>query len=302
MKKFISRIVIFAVIIAAIDFSFGFVMDYMHDHSKGGGMAKRLYMAREAEDEIMMFGSSRMNHHYNPMIIEDSLGLTCFNAGQDGCGILMSYGFLKMMLDRYSPKLVIYDISVFDFVEDDNMKHISLLKPYYSDSLVREIITDVSPMDKYKMMSSMYKYNSLAVRVLGSFISSSSEYQKGFLPLPNTMDYDVEVIEDSMPKVDETKLKYLRKFVDLCKEKNVPLVFALSPQYKAKDSSFFTVIKSLTSELDVPFFDNFSNANFCLNHNYFQDQYHMNSKGADEYTKYFVSKLRKCIDKNTENR
>lgn len=295
MKKFILRILMFAGLIAAIDFSFGKTMNYMHDHSKGGGMAKRLYMAREAEDEIMLFGSSRMNHHYNPMILEDSLGLTCFNAGQDGNGIIMSYGFLEMMLKRYKPSLIVYDLSEFDFSVGDNMKYISLLKPYYSEPSIQEIITDISPMDKYKMMCSMYKYNSLVVRILGSYISSSSEYQKGYLPLGGTMDYEVDDPVENAPMMDSVKVKYLRKFVELCKAKDVELVFSLSPRYKAKDSSYYKAVKEMILKMNVPFLDNYSNPVFCNKRDLFQDQIHMNSKGADEYTRYLVPYLREYI-------
>lgn len=296
MKKFILRILMFAVMITTIDFCFGYAMDYMHDHSKGGGMAKRLYMARESVDEIILFGSSRMNHHYNPIILEDSLGLSCFNAGQDGNGIIMSYGFLEMMLKRYNPRLIVYDISEFDFAVGDNMKYISLLKPYYSEPSVKDIITDISPMDKYKMMCSMYKYNSLVVRVLGSYISSSSEYQKGYLPLLGTMDYEVDDPVECAPMVDSVKIKYLRKFVELCKAKNVELVFSLSPRYKAKDSSYYKEVKDMILKMNVPFLDNYSNPDFCNNIDLFQDQIHMNSKGADEFTRYLIPYLREYIN------
>lgn len=295
MKKFIKRIMIFAVIVTAIDFCFGWAMDYMHDHSKGGGMAKRLYMAREAKDEIMLFGSSRMNHHYNPMIIEDSLQVTCFNAGQDGNGVIMSYGFLKMMLERYTPKLVMYDISQFDFAIDDNMKYISLLKPYYKEPSIKEIIIDVSPMDKYKMASSLYKYNSLAIRVIGSYISSSSGYTKGYFPLFGKMNYEVDVSKEKNLMTDSVKVYYLKKFISLCKDNNIHLLFSLSPKYKAENSSSYDVVKFIANEMEVPILDNYTNAQFSNNKVYFQDQMHMNSTGADEYTKYLISFLREYI-------
>lgn len=299
MKKFVIKIFLFAVLVAAIDMSFGFAMDYMHNHVKGGGMAKRLYVARDAKEDIMLFGSSRMCHHYNPMIIEDSLGVTCFNAGEDGNGIIMSYGFLSMMLDRYSPKLIVYDISGFDFAVDDNMKYLSFLRPYYKEPAIKEIITTIEPMERFKMMSSLYRYNSLTIRIAGCYLSSSSEYQKGYLPLSETMDYDVDVPADEQSIIDSVKIMYLQKFINLCREKDIPLVFALSPRYKANDSSFYSEIKILAGKGGIPLLDNYADTAFCQTKKFFKDQTHMNSLGADEYTRYMIPHLREyiCNDK-----
>lgn len=292
MKKFITRILLFAAIVVALDLSYGAVMGYMHDHLKGGGMAKRLYVAQQCHEEIMMFGSSRMCHHYNPMLIEDSLGMTCFNAGEDGNGIIMAYGFLQMVLERYTPKMVIYDLSGYDFEADDRMKYIAFLKPYYDHECVREIISEISPIERYKMYSSLYRYNSFFLRIVGGFVSSSSVYQKGYLPLSKTMDYEVDIPKQNTAKVDSLKLAYLDKMISLCDEKGIVLVFCISPRYKAQDSDWYGPVKDLCTHRGAHLLDYNADLELAAEKTYYQDQTHMNSKGADVYTKKVIADIR----------
>ncbi len=298
MKKFIAYIILFAGIFIAIDVCYGVVCDYLHENAKGGGIAKRKYVACDTNEDIILFGSSRMLHHYNPMIIEDSLGMTCFNAGEDGNGIIMSYGFMKMILERYSPKMIIYDIHKFDYNLSDNMQFINLLKPFYKDhAAVRDLIEDISPADKYKMKSSLYRYNSLFIRVLGSVVSSSSKYQKGYLPLENTMDYDVDVYAEEEVVLDEVKLKYLRRFIHDCKEKGVKLAFFVAPVYLSSTTSSHAAVKALAEEEGVPFFDYYTYEKLTTDKDLFEDQIHLNYKGADEYTRLIIPNIREVLNK-----
>ena len=101
---------------------------------------------KESKEDVILMGSSRASHHYVTQIITDSLGLICFNAGQDGNGIIMQYGRWKMISERYAPKVLIYDITpVFDLMENDNMTYIDHLKPFCSDGEVKDYVAELFP-------------------------------------------------------------------------------------------------------------------------------------------------------------
>lgn len=53
------------------------------------------YIANKATDDIIILGSSSATHHYVLQIIEDSLGLSCYNCGEEGNGVVLAYGRLK---------------------------------------------------------------------------------------------------------------------------------------------------------------------------------------------------------------
>ena len=59
-------------------------------------------------------------------MISDSLGVSCYNAGESGCGIILAYGRLLMILERYTPKAIIYEVTPdFDYLDGkDNHKYL----------------------------------------------------------------------------------------------------------------------------------------------------------------------------------
>lgn len=296
MRKFFISIAIFAAAIVAIDFCFGIGMDYLNSHAKGGGVAKRNYISRKSTEEIMLFGSSRMCHHYVPQIIEDSLGMTCYNCGEDGNGIILSYGFLKMILERYTPKMIIYDFEAFDLYQDDNMKYISLLKPYCHEDGIMDIITTVSSKDKWKLKSNLYRYNSIGIRIIGSFLTRNSDANKGYIPLNNTMDYEPKLKVYSEQAVDSVKLGMLKLFIEACQQKGIELVFTLSPRYKGRTYGVkYPEIREICEEYGIPFYDFYGDETISETKDLFQDQTHLNYRGAELYTKELVQVLsRRC--------
>ena len=110
MKKFILHILVFFAIVTAVDYVAGKVFRYIQIKA-GGRTGAEWYACKEMKEDIIIMGSSRAIHHYVPRIIADSLGMSCFNAGQDGNGIILQYGRWKMISERYTPKLIIYDVN-----------------------------------------------------------------------------------------------------------------------------------------------------------------------------------------------
>ena len=137
MKKFILYTLLFFTVVAVVDFAAGKVFYYLQSRA-GGRTGAEWYACKESHEDIIIMGSSRASHHYVPQIFEDSLGLSCFNAGQDGNGIILQYGRWKMIRERYTPKMVIYDVTYnFDLGVNDNMTYIDRLKPFCKDRKVK---------------------------------------------------------------------------------------------------------------------------------------------------------------------
>lgn len=287
MKKYLIKIALFFVAVAIVDVLFGIACQYMNDHSKGGGIKSRYYVCKESNEDVLIFGSSRAKHHYVPDIIEDSLGMTCYNTGEDGNGIILCYGFLKMITQRYSPKLIIYDVSQFDMYEDDNMKYLDLMKPFYYEQGIDSIFWEVNPKSKYMMLSNLYRYNTTCLRVLGNFIHPMGNYPKGYCALYKTMDYEPKINNDCQP-VDSLKISYIERFIKLTKEKDVKLVCCVSPYYKApKDETNYESVKHLCEQYNVPFLYYGATPDMVCEKSFYEDRIHLNDKGA----RYFTSKI-----------
>lgn len=189
MKRFLAYICIFFGLIILIDIGVGFVARYLNSHAKGGDTANHYYIANEMTDSVLVFGSSRAIHHFNPRILEQTLGTTAYNCGVDGNGILYNYGRLLTITRRYTPKMIIYDVlPSFDMQDDDDSKYLSWQRRWYDVPGVSEIFYDISHLEKYKMISQMYRYNRSIIQMLSDNLNPRQEIDyKGFKPLHETM-------------------------------------------------------------------------------------------------------------------
>ena len=97
MKKFLINIAIFFAIIAVVDFSLGKAFLWLQSTKAKGRTQTEYYICNDLNADVLVMGSSRASHHYVAQLIADSLGMTCFNGGQDGNGIVMQYGRWKMI-------------------------------------------------------------------------------------------------------------------------------------------------------------------------------------------------------------
>lgn len=299
MKKFIVRILIFFAVVAMIDVAFGFACRYLNNHSKGGDTKHHYYIANECEHEILIFGSSRTTHHYVPAIIEDTLSMSCYNCGTEGNGIVLMYSRLKMITERYTPKIIIYDIcDEFDVKCGDNMKYLYWQKRFYDREGVASVFDVVSKKERYKMYSMLYRYNESFVQMLMDNIHPQRDFDYGgYKPVYHVMGYEPRISEPTpIDSWDTVKYMCFINFIELCKEKNIKLIFAYSPAYSGYKASSYSLIKTLCADYNIPLIDFYTNREICRNKEYFDDTIHMNDNGAHYFTSLFVSALKSFLD------
>lgn len=296
MKKYIRNILLFFIAVAIFDLLFGMACQYMNDHSKGGGVKSRYYVCKESMEDILVFGSSRAKFHYVPDIIEDSLEMSCYNTGEEGNGIIMCYGFLKMITERYSPKCILYDISRFDIYEDDNMKYLAHMKPYYYEAGIDSVFWTVEPKTRYMMLSNMYRYNTTCLRVIGNYMHASTNYVKGYYPLKKVMNYEPQEKGRKKGKVDSLKIHYFEKFLQLARERGITVICFGSPYYdiNPKDG-FYNPIIELCDRYNVVFLDYTDTPIINNNNSFFSDRAHLNETGAKLYTSEIAGTVKGLI-------
>lgn len=83
------------------------------------------------------------------------------------------------------------------------------------------------------------------------------------------------------------------RFITLCKEKGIKLIFSISPSYGGNDYGCENLIGELSKEYGIPFINHYKDQEIVLNKDYFYDSVHMNETGATEFTKKFVKKIEK---------
>lgn len=271
-------------------------------HSLGGEIGKIEYIADKMNAPILVFGSSRATHHYDPRILADSLGMDAYNCGLDGNGIIFTYGQYSMFKNRYIPKLVICELSSgFDLLyETDNRKYINYLRPNYSRGDVASIVQKIDTTERWKMWSQAYRFNTHFVKVILGVKMSTFSTIKGYLPIDRVMNYEpqhAQEVPNSVFVYDSLKLFYWHQLIADCRERGTKLVFAISPKYRGgkADEAVFKPLLDLAEANDIPVINHYSDTVFSTKKEYFYDSTHMNIVGATAYTRQLASELRPLL-------
>ena len=304
MKQFLYKTCLFFALIVGFDVVFGFAMGYINDHIDIGGVGRDNYICNNVTDDIIIFGSSRAEHHYNAQMITDSVGASCYNCGEGGCGIILAYGRLLMLLERYTPKTIIYEVTPnYDFLDvgmADYQKYLYRLKQHYNRPGISDIFYDIDHKEKYKMMSGMYRYNSSWINnVVVFFLGKSTDTGvRGYRPFYGDMDPmkilgNDYILYDSKEgyAYDSLKLQYVDKFLE--KTKDMDVVFVVSPVWYGQDSKVLEPMKKICKKWNTRLIDYTNDPKYVHNNQYFKDGTHLNSYGADEFTKDLINELRK---------
>lgn len=305
MKKFLIKVITFLALLAILDYATGRVFDYLSAHAKGGMTQRDNYICDELEADVLLCGSSRCVHHYNPKIISDSLGLSCYNSGQDGNGVILLYGRLQMIRSHYEPKLIIYDITPsFDLLlGKDDHRYLTWLKPHYNRKGISEIFQSVDKTEKYKMLCSMYRYNSHFIELTVDYFHPIINVDdNGFVPIAKEMDKSKIKKGNDITKIkyefDPLKLDYLQKYAD---EVGNRLIFIVSPIWYGMDTAQLQPLMDLCKSRNIRLLDYSNNPKYVHNDMFFKDGSHLNARGADEFTQDLIQEL-KGHNNNNKNK
>lgn len=294
MKKFILNILIFFGIVAVIDLAAGKMFWYLQSTMAGGRTGAEYYACKESNEDVIIMGSSRAQHHYVPQIITDSLGLSCYNAGWDGNGIIMQYGRWKMMLERFTPKVLIYDITTYyDLDLNDNMAYIDRLKPFCGDRLIKDYVSSIFPLERIKLNSQLYRYNYKFLEMIFDCLKGKGDDNRGYFPLYGQI--RPEAIKTKKMKditIDNQKIHYLDQLAKECKESNTKLVFVISPTFNriSNFDEYLVPIEKIAEKYDVQLFSYYDSI-FSSNQECFKDSEHLNDEGARAYTSELISRI-----------
>lgn len=298
MKKFIIYIVIFLAIVVCIDFMFGIACRFLNANAKGGDTANHCHITATQTEPIIIMGSSRAIHHYVPEILEDSLGKGVYNCGVDGNGILFQYGRLSLLLERYKPEVLIYDVMPdFDISSPDVERDLGWLRRWYGHEVLDSLFHDISLSENWKMKSNLYRYN-------GSFIQMATDWlhplqtvtDNGYKPMAGVIDYKPVYKDEAIHEWHPLKHKYFCKLINLCKENGIRLIVAYSPQVGKTNSLEYTRVTELCKANDIPVIDYYGGGIFNDSLSYFSDATHLNDRGARAYSKSIVSRLRPLLE------
>lgn len=299
MRKFLIYTLIFFCVIFFIDIIFGVICRHLNSHASGGDTANHYNITMVQTDSVLIMGSSRAIHHYDAKILEDSMHTSVYNCGLDGNGILFQYGRLSLILQRYRPKAIIYDaIYTFDISKESAAERdLRWLRRWSGNHALDSLIDDISSNEKYKLKSNFYTYNTDFIQMLSDNLHPMQEITyKGYKPLYGTIDYTPESYDEEIVEWSPLKLKYFKKFIELCKSNDIKLVVVYSPWYGKKSSKPYTRLTELCQEEGIPVIDYYGGGIFNDSTHLFKDASHMNDDGAKSFTRNIAQRLHKIFN------
>jgi hypothetical protein len=297
----------FMILLFSIDWAVGSWNEQMYHKAKYGFHHRVIYSIEKSDEDILILGSSRACHHYVSQMIQDSVGMSCYNAGYDGMSIYYHYALLASRLQRgKSPKLVILDVIPKD-VRIVNTGAATLeyalnaLAPYFGMNNEIDSLFEINGWKELlKMKSKSFRFNSKLVQTIKCDYIPTQDFN-GYEPLFDVLNEsdatDNEDVDLEQGKIDSTKIRYITKFIELCKTNNIKLMIYYSPYYRYKGSSEIEVVKHLSNECGIPFYDYADDQRF-QHREFFKDIDHLNDNGARVFTNVVIANISSLIIDN----
>lgn len=288
----------------AFDLIFGFAAKQIFFNQKSGKYARITYSIQEASPDILIFGSSLANRHYVPEVIEKGLGLTCYNAGVQGRGLIFHTALEKMILERAAPKLIILNVNQnWMYKSETAYDGLNDFVPYYWDyrKILKPLLSLNTKMIDYTLLFQAYQTNSTIVHAIKYFFSPQIDY-KGYRPMYGEMMPPETPVSNKEPaeiplvgELDTDFIETLKSFIASAKEKNVDLIFVVAPLVNEVDFSKSTsliVIKTIAAREGIPFYDFSNDTTYKYRYDLFADPNHLNDQGAHIFSQAMVDTIK----------
>ena len=299
MKKFLCSMLFIIAGLFFTDRIGGIAMNWVGEHTDDVLGPKLRYIHNEIHEDVVLIGASRCHHHYLPSILADSLGMSVYNAGVGGSDNIYShYVVLCHILQRYTPKVICLEVMPTDYCpQEDPFNVLSFFAPLYgkcesADSVYRLAGT----YWRYKV-SHLYRYNAKASsNIIGLALDRQTGNDSGYIPLPRPDQFPKEPSnEETKYDIDSLKVDYIEKFIRLCQERQIQLVFTVSPRFTLVDSGYYDVLKEIARNNDIPFMDYHTKELYIDHPEYFKDIFHLWDEGARLYSSIFASDLKQLL-------
>lgn len=300
LTKFILSAAIVVAVVIAADWTIGKIIEKMLPGiSNQGDTGLTYFSLNEIEYPVLIVGSSRANHHYVPHILSDSLDAEAYNIGRDGCFFSYNCCIIQSILSRYTPKMIIWETSMTSLCSGNDP--LENLYPYYGkNKYVTECIKiNFGWMKRIPLVCNQYKYNSLLIRIISRYINRKSfaiDELNGYSPISpkswTPAEKENSSIE-SLQTINESNVQHFKDVLAMANSKGVRLIVVNSPSYMAKGnvSESEKIMNQICDSMGVSIY-NFSQAEGIYdNIDFWNDYTHMNSRGAEVYTKIFIDTI-----------
>lgn len=273
-KKFSIKVFALAAIVFAVvyftDKKGYFIADQKNNHIRRK-WASFYDFAAKKEVDVIILGNSHVITGVDPFVLSTATGSNCFILGNSGTNVLDAWFQLGEALKHTTPKLVVLEtycineqvkptndvvtpyLQSFDAQKSALYKLKSMPELFHSDNWVAAwsttirnhsfLLKDWARIKQNYKKPDKYKPTKLD---LGRFARFNFGLQDSTLQKYETFGPPVD--GNNYVLSDHSK-KYLKKVMDLCAEKNIPVLFLTVPMYQKHVTNYETWRTKLNEEL-----------------------------------------------------
>jgi len=272
------------------------------------------YNSPENEYDVMYFGSSNTYCSFNPLVVWEKTGVKSYVFATQQQPAWATYHYMVDALKTQDLKLAVVDVLMFSKPEeyyDDGVNYTFCDNMPFSKNKVELIRASAPEGKRFELACRFMKYHSRWNDLNKSDFTYNkkemSDYSKGFYVLTScygeARNYDLSGVTEESPLTNKN-LTYLNKIIDLCKEKGVELMLVKTPSNAtAEEKKFYNTIERIAKEKGVTFVDynmQYEKIGFDFEKDFFDDS-HLNARGAEKFTRYFVANTEYFKDKSRQD-
>lgn len=308
LGKYLLSVIAVVIAVVVVDKSMGFMMDYLlRSVPVTQDMGKGQFARNEVKTDLVVVGSSRAAHHYDVNMLSDSLGLSAYNVGLDGCFYLDNCCVMHALMERYSPKIIILEIAADAMYEEATNNLEGLYHYYWNDPYVKDIVDKEEGWQTgVKLMSSLYRHNANSFKTIGYGIKGlragkGEDSLHGYVPIKyREKRKELELKESSAGgtglTVSQRNIGLLHGLLATAKEKNIDVYVITSPSFHSpsnRNNKSTSAIEATCRSCGAYYWDYSSEPLFLENPRWFNDGAHLNEDGAREFSRLVAARIQK---------
>ncbi|MBW1617206.1 MULTISPECIES: hypothetical protein [Empedobacter] len=257
------------------------------------------------DKDILVFGSSRAMAHVNPVIFKSITNKSTYNLGYNAQNLPLIKYRIDVSESKTNAKNFILVLDDFTF-RDNTIFKIDQLSPILLYNI--KLYNIQKGIDYYKIYDvyipliryfKNYNENNWFKELYKVFAYSKTKTFKvnGYRKLDLKWKEEKYTSQNSIIDFDENIFNLLKQIIDDCKKKNINLILVTSPTYidfihHQKNHDFIIdKVKKISNENNILFID-YSRMPEIMDKQYFADKLHLNSKGADIFTKKLAEDIK----------
>lgn len=305
MKKSLLKIAILLLAVIAVDRLGGWYMSRLYERNycmhSGGELNHYLHYGNS---DILFLGSSRVNTMIDPSVFSPK----ATNVSQPAKHILYHIAVADL-LDQYKKmpsKMLVMNVEVEDIYMKNQPRLVDdvfYLKYYYNkNAFVRKIIQGKDVYERFKFLSSLYRFNGENFRLLTNPLQNICvRPERGYMPLQKTPNDSIR-LEKGIADMKKLQLKEispaffqnLKHLQHLCQKNKVKLVLLYAPNYYYPESfrKASLYLQHFCQKQGITYLDFSLQQDKVFNQrSLWFDHIHLNAEGSKIYTRMLKKKL-----------